>query len=677
MKKRFLTMIGVSVLALVTAVMFGVIAPEQAYAKYSTRTTQTIKISVEKAHYTVHFNANADGDPVQGTMADQVFTYGEAQELTLNAFEREGYLFDHWNTKASDMGIDYADGATANFDVENGAVVNLYAQWIEDDTMHTQFEMDGVCVFHGYEIQHGGDGYITGNNCIVNGIDWADGTHRYIDTGISLYSEANYEKDFEIGFTIIEYDPDNQFHDAVIDEDNGTQSTFVNAKLEDSGRHWPGLAIRKNNASIDITQTIKKNNKYDKQTKSHSAATTTKVVVTRVDGVVYYSFNDEPFEVLQDMNGTSDYFDTTVWFGAAERSDGAPKRYLDATLSNLYIKVGETGANKHTITFNAGGITDDPDNVTVIGSARIGSLLPEMPNSVETDGGRKYFGGWYTEQDGAGQRITEESIIGQDMTLYAFWRDNNNICRVGGTTYPLLQDCIDEAGVGDTITLLDNVKEHVVVDAGVEITLDLNGYKLSDNGVGPSGVGNQVIKNSGKLTIVNGTVTSSLAEGVINNLSGAELYIQNGARIVATGQKQAIYNNGGRLVISGNAYLSTGSSSQRATVHNLNNGSVLITGGTIVASKQEGVKNESGTLVIGIPGDGIFTSAPIIRGATYGVNAIAPIEFYDGTLQGKTAAINNEAMITAEEGATKVNGTTVISGVTYQTLYYEFEQNEP
>ena len=223
--------------------------------------------------------------------------------------------------------------------------------------------------------------------------------------------------------------------------------------------------------------------------------------------------------------------------------------------------------------------------------------------------------------------------------------------------------------------MLDNIKDHVLVDAGVEITLDLNGYTFSDNGGENSVVGNRVIDNKGKLTIINGTITSSLAEGVINNESGAELDIQNGARIVATGSKQAVYNNGGSLVISGNAYLSTGSSSQRATVHNLNNGSVVITGGTIISNKQEGVKNESGTLVIGVHGGGISNSTPIIRGATYGVNTTAAIEFYDGILQGKTAAINNEALITAEEGATKMNGTAVIGSVIYQTLYYE--QNEP
>ena len=49
--KRLLATIGVSGLVLILAVAFGVALPDQAYAKYTTKTTTTIKLSVEKAHY--------------------------------------------------------------------------------------------------------------------------------------------------------------------------------------------------------------------------------------------------------------------------------------------------------------------------------------------------------------------------------------------------------------------------------------------------------------------------------------------------------------------------------------------------------------------------------------------------------------------------------------------------
>ena len=443
----------------------------------------------------------------------------------------------------------------------------------------------------------------------------------------------------------------------------------MNAKFEDKSRNWPGLVVRKSSDKIEIAQTINKN----KKTASRNASTTTKVVVARVDGVVYYSFNDGPFTVLQDMNGTSDYFDTTVWFGAAERSDGAPKRYLDATLSNLYIKVGEMGANKHTVSFDAGGVVENPNDVVIISSGKLGSRMPTMPNSVQTDDGLLYFGGWYTEEDGAGKRITEETVIDKNMTLYAYWRDSDNVCRVGGNTYSLLQDCIDEAEPSTTITMLDDIRAQLVsVASDKVITLDLNGHTISDRGV----VGKEVISNDGTMTIINGTITSSQNAGVINNNSTGKLYIRNNVRILAVGGKQAIFNDGGELEISGNAYLSSSSSIRAAVQNNNASGKITVTGGTIISTKQQGIDNVAGTLIIGIPDGAVNSNAPIIQGATYGVTTSTDIAMYDGKLMGRTGAIDNPNRITASENGAVVVGwdpevTEVVESLLYKILYYQ------
>ena len=81
--------------------------------------------------YTVHFDANAtNGINVTGTMEDMDFTYGQAQNLTTNDFERTGYTFTGWNTAADGSGDAYTDGQNVNnlTNVLNG-VVTLYAQW--------------------------------------------------------------------------------------------------------------------------------------------------------------------------------------------------------------------------------------------------------------------------------------------------------------------------------------------------------------------------------------------------------------------------------------------------------------------------------------------------------------------------------------------------------------------
>ena len=77
--------------------------------------------------YTVHFVA---GIPVSGEMPDQSLTYGQAANLTANAFSTTKGYFVNWNTEADGSGTTYTDGQEVlNLTAEDGGVVTLYAQW--------------------------------------------------------------------------------------------------------------------------------------------------------------------------------------------------------------------------------------------------------------------------------------------------------------------------------------------------------------------------------------------------------------------------------------------------------------------------------------------------------------------------------------------------------------------
>ena len=660
MKAKYLS------LALFVAIAPCLLCSSDAQAKYAENKSLALTLNIEK-HYKVRFNANGG----TGSMSDQVFTVGTPQALAENQFVNGGYFFAGWNTEADGSGVPYSNQAMISDALTNvgGDIIPLYAQW-GDDAMQVMFKIDGSCIFHGYDIyQNVGDGHITGSNCIAQGTDWADGSHTYIDTGIKLYDSTNYDKDYEVGFTITAYDYEHQYKGA---GEKNSQATFFNAKLENSARHWPGITVRKATDKVEITETITKpNGSNEKKTVSGSSVTPIKVVITRVEGVVYYSFNDAPFALLQNIDGTSDYFDMDAWFGAAATDAGEPMRYIDATMTNMYIKLGDRGANKHTVSFDAGGVVSNPSNVTIIGSSKIGTSLPGLPNYVDTPSGRQYFIGWYSGTNGTGIKYNEESVISSDITLHAYWSDEPILCEVGGVTHGDLQTCVDSAGSGDTITLLDNMRSQVNVSSGKDFILDLNGYKLSDNSV----AGQPVIENFGKITVINGTITSSLRAGVLNNNETGEMHVGNGARIIATGSRQAIYNKGGNLEISGNAYLSA-TSSERAAVQNLNNGSLTIRGGTIISTSQEAVKVESGTLILGFEDGTANNDTPILQGATYGLNTSVDVAMYDGILRGKNNAINNSArIVTTEAGATDVGissvATEVIDGVTYKVVYYQ------
>lgn len=78
--------------------------------------------------YTVSFDKNA-GDAA-GSMEDQTFNYGTQQNLTANAYIRDGYAFTGWNTAADGSGTSYANNASvSNLTTEDNATVILYAKW--------------------------------------------------------------------------------------------------------------------------------------------------------------------------------------------------------------------------------------------------------------------------------------------------------------------------------------------------------------------------------------------------------------------------------------------------------------------------------------------------------------------------------------------------------------------
>ncbi len=631
---------------LLMAVSLSIAYAPSAQAKYIDAKNVKMTINICKPRYMVHFDANAN-DEVEGEMDDQEFTYGTERALTLNNYTREGYSFAGWNTlaDAGDGGHAYSNGQRVrdldalDGTVVDGEVVTLYAQW-EEVAMHEVFRMAGACTFNG------GNEITGGSDC-----PYANQGLTYINTGVKLYSEENYDKDYEIGFTIDSYTPNS----------NVNQAVFMNSKLEDESSGYPGIVVRKSGNDIEITQTIN----GVKEMRKKAANKTKKVVIMRVGGIVYYSFDDGDFLELQDISGTSQYFDTAVWFGAAADANNNPLRYLRGTLSDLYVKMGQS--DSRTITFHAhcddvAGCAD-PAPLAVIASRRIGDILPIPVKSGYT------FSGWFTEEDGQGTRINANSVLTEDIEVHAYWREDNSVCEVGGVGHETLADCLNAAAQIQgrvVIKLVQDTHENITIAAGMDIEFDLGDYIMGDDGV----QNKPVIDNFGTVKITNGTLTSKMGAGVFDNEVGASLYM-SGGQIIATGTRQAIYNNGGYVELSGDAYLRA-SSSERATMHNLKNGTLIVKGGTIVATRQEGIKNDLGSVTIGVAGDGIDSTTPVIQGTTYGITTTPDITMYDGVLRGRTAAINDALKITAfEVGATPVAGTEVIDGATYQTLHYE------
>jgi len=277
------------------------------------------------------------------------------------------------------------------------------------------------------------------------------------------------------------------------------------------------------------------------------------------------------------------------------------------------------------------------------------------------------FNGWNTDENGNGTYYEDEQAVNNlgNTVLYAQWILENVVAEIDGQYYVSLQEAINDVPTNNTkttIKVLRNISltSGVIVAENQNIEFNIQNFKIDM--VGSS----YVIENHGTILIQNGTITSSAAQAIINNESDGVITITGGS-LIASGTKQALYNNGGIATISGNAYLSA-TSSNRPAAHNLL-GTMTISGGTIYSSKYSAVVN-TGTLTIGTEDGNVDKTSPSIQGAQNGVNSTMDFDFFDGSIKGKNAAINNNIEIqNKEDGYDIVNTIEKIDNINYKEIH--------
>lgn len=311
----------------------------------------------------------------------------------------------------------------------------------------------------------------------------------------------------------------------------------------------------------------------------------------------------------------------------------------------------------HTVTFNSLGALEF-DSRQIEHNHTIGELpIPEKEGYE--------FEGWYSDSTYE-TKVENTTVVENDMTLYAKWKDMK-IAEIDGRYFTSVQKAVDSVTTNSeevTIKLLLDAYEVITIQKNKNIAIDLNNKTISNK------KNESIIKNNGNLRIFNGNINSSAGNGAVNNNQGGSLTLSN-VKVVATGTRQAVYNDGGTLIIDDNTYLEA-SSTERATLQNTNKsgGSVTIKSATIISNNQQGISNAN-TLVIGQKDNNYDISNIVIKGKTYGITTTTNISVYDGIIKGVTAAIDNEARITdIEDSSTKTNNTEDIDEITYKVLFY-------
>lgn len=640
------------------------------------------------AEYKVIFNPNGG----TGSPYNQTISYNVATPLTANSFQKTGCTFREWNTMPDGSGQSYSNQeAVTNIISGNSDTVNLYAQW---DSVNGVAEINGAyfpslkAAVNSVTDQ---DGQVTinllqdtsdrisvgtgidiiinlQNHTLKNSEDWAivENTGTLKITGGTVETETKNEgaiNNRSGGILTI----DNAR--VIMSKSGGKQAVYnEGGQVEIKGDSYlysvstiratvqnqaGGSMTIKSGTIISTGYAAAVNNGTDFTvgTKDGNPDKTSPIL----QGATYGVTSNEPINFYNGMlkgktaakSGSSTFNDTETGFGLINKTeliDGQTYRceYLgNETIVTLKMNDGTTGTDLHI-------------------AAENGTIIDPIPTPT------RYcyqFDGWYTSASG-GELLTPSTQITANTTYYAHWTQLR-VAEINGTQYYTIQEAVNQvsstSGVEETVTLLYDVQENMVqVSSGQVVKIDLQGHKMVNKGA------TRVIDNFGTLTITNGKITSDTSQGAVNNESGGILYMSDGS-IEATGSRQAIYNNGGRVEISGTARLSA-TSGERAAVHNLNNGTVIITGGTIISTGHSAVVNASGTVTIGVKDDNFDPSTPIMQGKTYGINNSSTLYFYNGTARGKTKAING-TVSGQEDDSNFYNGNEVIDGETYKVSY--------
>lgn len=258
--------------------------------------------------FKINFNSN------RGTTYSSINKKCDETYENLPTPSRYLYSFEGWYTES-------------NFKnkVQNSTKVKgdttLYAKWIPRtfNGMETVFEQKTAIKFNG-----------AGKN--VTGEESQKYNNDYIMTYVPLYNSDFYKYDFEVGFTIDEYNSDAQQNSlAVLFSDN----------YENNAAKWPGIIFRRHNS--EVYKRLEASHSMIGVTKElrYESVDTKKVVIRRNKGVIEVSINDGEFETLINLNESKkQYFEQEATFGAGINGNGNDFRNVVATLSNMYIKMG-------------------------------------------------------------------------------------------------------------------------------------------------------------------------------------------------------------------------------------------------------------------------------------------------------------------------------------------------
>lgn len=220
-----------------------------------------------------------------------------------------------------------------------------------------------------------------------------------------------------------------------------------------------------------------------------------------------------------------------------------------------------------------------------------------------------------------------------------------DIAQVGDTTYSTIADAIANAQDGDTITLLGNVTENVVIPDGSAVAIDLAGYTITNTDDLASSTGTITVEAGGNLTLVD---TSADGTGTVD-------CVKHACAALVTEAGSTVTVEGGTLTRSAEASTSTSDNGGNSWYAVYNQGTLTFNGGTVT---NEGYYSSLvcnfGTLTIN---DGTFSNHFIAIKNDERSGAVGQLYITGGTINSDDQALQNWGV--AEISGGTLNGKVV------------------
>ncbi|MBR5418860.1 InlB B-repeat-containing protein [Candidatus Saccharibacteria bacterium] len=265
------------------------------------------------------------------------YYYGETITVAAEA-SFPGAVFSKWNDGSTERIHNYVMPA-------KDAMIR--PEYVGHGNFPVVFEQSGQCQFRTAPVD-------TGHNATraekMIGEDCSNFTDNdFINTGIQLFSEENYNKDFYVSFTIDEFDA----------ETSGYRPTLMNATEEDESKLYPGIVFRRMNGTQyyvagsnvvnwtddEHTELVRKASKLN-----YVISSTQKVTFMRKSGCIYTQINNNPVRKIH-CQEKENYLttDAELWFGATyEMKDGKKSlfKFFNGKLSNIVVRLGADTNNE-------------------------------------------------------------------------------------------------------------------------------------------------------------------------------------------------------------------------------------------------------------------------------------------------------------------------------------------